>query len=96
MFLIHVHYKKSLDEVDKHIADHSDFLDRQYANKKFILSGRRNPRTGGIIMAYNCDRNELEKIVAQDPFYVHQIAEYEIIEFTPTKYDEALKAFIKQ
>ncbi len=94
MFLIHVNYKKSLAEVDQHIAKHSEFLDKQYANKKFILSGRRNPRTGGVILAYNCDRKELEKIVSQDPFYINQIAEYEIVEFKPTKYDAAFKPFI--
>ena len=77
MFIIHVKYIKPLSEVDKYIADHAKFLDKQYANKKFIVSGRRNPRTGGIILASISDRKELENIVSQDPFFMHQIAEYE-------------------
>lgn len=96
MFIIHVNYIKPLSEVDKYIADHTKFLDKQYANNKFIVSGRRNPRTGGIILASISDRKELEHIVSEDPFFAHQIAEYDIIEFFPTKFDEGFKKFINQ
>ena len=95
MYIILLNYKKSLEEVDKYIPEHVDFLNEHYANKKFILSGRRNPRTGGIILATNCDRKELEMIISKDPFYLNEIAEYEIIDFTPTKFDEGLKKYIE-
>jgi uncharacterized protein YciI len=58
------------------------------------VSGRKNPRTGGVIISQLKDRNQLENILKNDPFYIHEIAEYEIIEFIPGKYHPDFSAFI--
>ena len=34
-------------------------------------------------------------IIQQDPFYIHQIAQYELIEFVPSKYAKGFDDFIK-
>ena len=39
-------------------------------------------------LVYFGNKGEVETIIAQDPFYQHQIATYQIIEFIPTKYSE--------
>jgi len=96
MYIILLTYVKPLEDVDRHLTDHVAFLNDQYASKKFFLSGRKNPRTGGVILAHNCDREELNRIISQDPFHANEIAKYEIIEFEPSKYDEALESFINQ
>ncbi len=75
---------------------HIEFLDKYYAEKKFIFSGRKNPRTGGIILARNVDRETLQEIIKQDPFYENEIADYEITEVIPTKYDEDFAVFIEK
>jgi len=86
MFVILVTYKKSLEVVDKHIADHATFLDQGYEKNYFLVSGRKNPRTGGVIISQLTDRSQLENIIKHDPFYTHEIADYEIIEFVPGKF----------
>jgi len=95
MFIISLTYKKEIEEVEKFITSHSEFLDTYYAQKKFIFSGRKNPRTGGIILAYNVSRQSLEEIIRQDPFYQNGIADYDITEVIPTKYDDKFSCFIK-
>ncbi|WP_239424456.1 hypothetical protein [Snodgrassella communis] len=35
-----------------------------------------------------------EAILQEDPFYIHQIAEYEVIEFVPSKYVNGFEVFI--
>ena len=95
MFVIKVNYIKPLIEVEPLIPAHRDFLDIYYQANKFIVSGRRNPADGGIIIAHNATKEELEKIVTEDPFYTNQVATYEIIEFTPTKYHPDFNVFIK-
>ncbi|HEU5280605.1 MAG TPA: YciI family protein [Gammaproteobacteria bacterium] len=94
MFVILVTYKKPLETVDKHLVDHADFLEKGYEKNYFIVSGRKNPRTGGIIISQLKDRNQLENILKNDPFYIHEIADYEIIEFIPGKYHPDFSAFI--
>lgn len=94
MFIISLTYKKPIADVEQHIAGHIAFLEKYYAMEKFIFSGRKNPRTGGIILANNVTREEVEKIISEDPFNLQNVADYEITEFTPTKYDERFGQFV--
>lgn len=84
MFIISLTYQKSLDKVDTHLNAHIEFLKDAYAKGIFLASGRKNPRTGGIILALATNRAEIESIIALDPFYIHDVATYEITDFTPT------------
>ncbi len=93
MFIIILTYKK-LTEIDQHCNGHVSFLDKYYAAEKFIVSGAQIPRTGGVIIANNTTKEELSDIIQEDPFYQHQLAEYEIIEFKPAKYQETFLQFI--
>ncbi|KMT65867.1 YciI family protein [Catenovulum maritimum] len=85
MFIISLTYKQSNAEVDKYIDSHRIFLTKFYAAGVFIMSGRKQPRTGGIILAKAQNLASLEQIIQQDPFYIHQLADYEITEFLPSK-----------
>ena len=96
MFIVSLSYKKDIIEVEKFMEPHVQFLDKYYAEKKFIFSGRKNPRTGGIILARNVDRETLQEIIKQDPFYENEIADYDITEVIPTKYDEDFAVFIEK
>ncbi|CAK6481098.1 YciI family protein [Peribacillus castrilensis] len=95
MFLVLVTYTKPLEEVDNSLEDHVMFLNKYYEQKKFVCSGRRNPRIGGVILANVNTSQEMEAIIQEDPFYFRKIAEYEVIEFLPTKFDEKFKVFIE-
>lgn len=95
MFIILLKYLKSLEEIDKELPSHIKYLEKYYSLKNFICSGRRTPRTGGVILCTAKDINEVEKIIKEDPFYEKKIADYEIIEFTPTKYAKELNLIMQ-
>ena len=84
MFIIELTYIRPLDEIDFFMKAHLDFLESQYQQNRFIASGRKIPRTGGIILARAENRGALEQIVALDPFVKNQVARATIIEFNPT------------
>lgn len=63
MFIISLTYKETLESIDKELENHVQFLKDQYALGNFIASGRKVPRTGGIIMSQVKDKSELEKII---------------------------------
>ncbi len=94
MFLITLHYLKPLDIVEKHLLAHRDFLEEGYKKDYFIVSGPKNPRTGGIILSQLKNREQLFNIIKEDPFYTNGIAEYDIIEFQPVKYHKQFAHFI--
>ncbi len=84
MFLILLNYKKPLSDVDRFVAEHRAFLERHYAAGHFLLSGRKEPRTGGVILAQADSRSDVEAIIRQDPFHREGIAEYTLVEFLPS------------
>ena len=81
MYLLLLHYKKDLRIVDSHVPDHTQFLQKHYALGNFLLSGRRIPRTGGVIIARAESEEAVRAIIKEDPFCIHDVAEYEIIPF---------------
>jgi uncharacterized protein YciI len=81
MFVIELIYKADLAGIDAHMAAHVRFLKKYYATGNFLVSGRKIPRDGGIILAVGGSRSQIEAIVAEDPFYAHGLADFRIIEF---------------
>ena len=81
MFVIELIYKADLAEIDAHMRAHVAFLDKYYAAGNFLVSGRKIPRDGGIIVAVGRSRREMEAIMAEDPFVGHGLADVRIIEF---------------
>lgn len=81
MFVIELSYTASLTEIDAHMAAHVAFLKKYYAAGNFVVSGRKIPRDGGIIVAVAESRQQLEAIIAEDPFHEHGLAAFRIIEF---------------
>jgi uncharacterized protein YciI len=94
MFIITLTYEKSIESVEKYLKEHVMFLEKYYDLNKFICSGRQEPRNGGIILCNAKDKDEVNSIIKDDPFYINQVAKYEIIEFMPTKYADGFKEFI--
>jgi len=94
MFVLSLMYVKPIQEIEKCLEEHIKFLDKYYTLGNFICSGRKNPRVGGVIICRAKDKMEVEKIIQEDPFYKKELAEYEIIEFLPTKYAEGFESFI--
>ena len=56
-------------------------LKKHYASGNFLVSGRKIPRDGGIILAVGTSREQIEAIIREDPFHARGLAEFRIIEF---------------
>jgi uncharacterized protein YciI len=85
MFIINLKYKVELTQIDQFLNEHIEFLNAQYESGNFLASGRKEPRTGGIILAKADSKSALEEIIEKDPFKIHDLADYELTEFIPSK-----------
>ena len=94
VFIINLNYIAPLEKLDAHMGDHMKFLRKYYKKNVFIVSGRKVPRTGGIILAFGSSKEEVEKIMHEDPFYIHGLAEFTITEFLTSQYHPDLKDFL--
>ncbi|ROT03155.1 GTP cyclohydrolase [Muribaculaceae bacterium Isolate-037 (Harlan)] len=95
MFIAILTYKKPLSEVDKYLQAHREYLAENYAAGNFITSGPQTPRVGGVIMMRVASREAVDALIKQDPFHINAIADYQIVEFTPTMFcNDSLKSLL--
>jgi uncharacterized protein YciI len=81
MFIIELIYKADLARIDARMRAHMAFLNKYYAAGNFLVSGRKIPRDGGIIVAVGRSREEIEAIARQDPFCKEGLADFRVVEF---------------
>lgn len=84
MFIIIVTYKKPMAEIDPYMEAHLAHIRQQFTDGHFLFSGRKVPRTGGIIVSKVETREQLDEIIKQDPFYKHRLVDFDVIEFSVT------------
>jgi uncharacterized protein YciI len=94
LFIVELVYKAGLREIDAHMAEHMRFLERHYGSGHFVVSGRKIPRDGGVILALAKDREEIDAIMKQDPFVARGLAEVRLIEFRVSQRADDLDARI--
>lgn len=94
VFVVLLTYTQPLAAVDALVPAHREFLQRMYQAGTFLLSGRKEPRDGGVILANAASARELESWLAQDPFHVNGVASYQVIEFLPTMAAPALQSLV--
>ncbi|EAC3312898.1 YciI family protein [Listeria monocytogenes] len=95
MYILNLTYKKSLEEVNRHLSAHNEYLQTYYIQGNFICSGRKEPRSGGIILANFQSLNEVKEAIKEDPFLQNEIADYQITEFIPTKSAEVFHSLLE-
>lgn len=95
MFIINLHYIVPLEQLDAHMTDHVKFLNKYYKQNVFVTSGRKVPRTGGIILALAESREIVDEIIKEDPFYIHKLAKFEVTEFLTSQSHPDFKKFLK-
>ncbi|MGH9307776.1 MAG: YciI family protein [Vicinamibacterales bacterium] len=95
MFVIELTYKVGLTEIDQHMGAHVAFLKKYYASGNFLVSGRKIPRDGGIILAVGKSRRQIETVIEEDPFYEHGLADIRIIEFRASQRAEDIQKRIE-
>jgi uncharacterized protein YciI len=96
MFIINLTYIVPLEELDRHMNEHVKFLQKYYKENIFVASGRKVPRTGGIILALADSQKQVEQIIQEDPFYIHKLADFTITEFLTSQYHPQLTKLLKK
>ena len=92
MYIIELTYTVPTEKIDANMAAHIKYLDKYYHSGHFLASGRKEPRDGGIIFAIAESIQEINEIVAEDPFNTLGLADYRIIQFKATKKVKAFDA----
>ncbi len=95
MFIIILTYKHAIEVIEPYVNAHRAYLDQGYENNLLIASGPQDPRIGGVMISQTRNQQELENFIKQDPFYINDLADYELIAFNPLKYHPNFASFIE-
>ncbi|QKJ88434.1 hypothetical protein PMPD1_3517 [Paramixta manurensis] len=93
MYIVSLSYHRPTEEVDALLAPHIEWLDRYFAAGVFIAAGRKDPRTGGIVLVDDIGSDRLNTILAEDPFVA--VADYEVTKVNITRASEAFSQLVK-
>jgi uncharacterized protein YciI len=94
MYIIDLNYIVPLEELDNHMYAHVKYLKKYYDKNVFVASGRKVPRTGGIILALAESEEAVNKIIMEDPFYQFKLADFRVTEFLTSQYHPDLQSLL--
>ncbi|GAA4306034.1 YciI family protein [Nibribacter koreensis] len=95
MFIIELTYKVALTEVEPFMAEHMAFLEKYYGQGKFLASGRKVPRDGGLIFCKASSKAEVEALMEEDPFVYQDLAAVRVIEFVASRAEARMTALLE-
>ncbi len=96
MFIIELTYTAALADIDANMTDHVAFLNKYYRAGNFLVSGRKIPRDGGIIVAVARRRRDIEAIASEDPFVARGLAECRVVEFRASQRADDIQSRIER
>ncbi|RWR01785.1 hypothetical protein ED28_12240 [[Pantoea] beijingensis] len=92
MYIVYLNYHRPVDEVEALLEPHIQWLERYFEAGVFLAAGRKDPRTGGMLMAKDIDRDRLDAILAEDPFVA--VAHYEVTKVNVTRASDPFKTLV--
>ncbi len=86
-------YVAPLKAIDAAMAAHVAWLTKGYEQGVLLASGRRTPRTGGVILMRG-EQAAVEAVAATDPFVEAGLSTIEVLSFTASMAAPALAGLL--
>lgn len=96
LWMLTTTYVRPESEVDALLAEHVEHLERHRVTGRFLAWGRLVPRTGGFILARAADRDEIDEVLAEDPFTRGGVATWTVHQLAPTGGDPEVLAALAE
>jgi uncharacterized protein YciI len=94
MFVLLLEFAAQRGRASELMDGHKAWIQRGFDDGVFLLAGTLQPQRGGAIVAHNTSLAALQGRVADDPFVAHGVVSAQVLEVTPSRTDERLKAFL--
>ncbi len=95
-FVVDIKYKVPFDKISEIVESHRAYLSKGYDSGLLLLSGPKESKTGGLVIAKSKTKDELIDFFKNDPYFLNDFAEYSFIEFLPVKYQKILSHWIQE
>lgn len=95
LFIVTINYIKPLEEVNEKRGEHLAFISNYVLAGNFLAVGRQDPAVGGVVIAHNMSKEELQNILEQDPYYTNGLANFNIIKFNPGMFAQGVEQLLE-
>lgn len=96
MFVIQLRFSTNKANAGQYMDGHNAWLKNGFADGTFLLAGTIQPKLGGAVFAHNATLEQIQAIVAEDPFVAEDVVTAEIIEITASKAVPQLEFLLQQ
>ncbi|AGI10235.1 hypothetical protein H8Z72_19280 [Xanthomonas citri pv. citri] len=83
LHLITLTYRVAPPALAAHLDAHKQWLRKHIDTGLFLAAGPLADGLGGIVLANSTDASALDRVVAQDPFVLHQLVDVGVRRFEP-------------
>jgi uncharacterized protein YciI len=81
MYALIVNFIKPVDIVTPHIPPHAAWVKKYFDKGLFLAAGPKTSGLGGVILTKPIDKKMLMQIIAEDPYVIEDVADYQVVEF---------------
>jgi uncharacterized protein YciI len=85
IFLVELNFLKPFASFGDVVPQHRAFLQTGYDSGLLLMSGPREDKTGGIVVARAPDLPTLQSFFELDPYKLNGLAEHRFVSFTAAK-----------
>jgi uncharacterized protein YciI len=93
-FIVDITFTSPLEKIDAILPKHREFLQTGYDKGLLLMSGPKNPRVGGVVVARAGSLEDIINFFSNDPYKLNGVADYNFTEFNPVKHQDFLKEWI--
>ena len=94
MFLVDMTFT-NFDAITPELTQaHRQHLTKEYEAGHLLFGGRKEPRTGGLILSRHPNKANLIQLLESDPFVMAGAANYQITEFVPVMAADAFSELL--
>ncbi len=94
-YIVDIKYLVPVEKLADILPSHRAFLQTGYDKGILLMSGPKEPRTGGIAVARSETLEELREFFLQDPYHLQNVATHDFFEFNPVLRQSWLEDWVK-
>lgn len=85
MHIIFLRFGPNRSAAGQWMAEHVQWIQQGISDGVFLMAGSLDNAQGGVVLAANTDRTEVQDRVEQDPFVIHGVVTAEIHAVAPSR-----------
>lgn len=92
-FVVEITFTAGFGRIEPIVPEHRAFLQVGYDRGWLLMSGPKNPRDGGMVIARAPAKADIEAFFRDDPYAKAGVATYRFTEFNPVKRQAFLESW---